>query len=75
MTPDRWAKEVEIFTSEQSSYEGFVSQGRLALDQTGEYQVLRFAEPANARYLRVRFLSNHGGSNHIAAGEVVVLGE
>ena len=69
----RWAREVEVFASAKSSYKGYVSLGTIELKPVGEYQVLRFQEPAPAKYLRLRFLSNHGDSSHTGAGEVVVL--
>jgi Mg-chelatase subunit ChlD len=53
------AKDVEIWISTESATAGFVQVGKGVMRQESSFQAITFA-PIQARYLKVRLLSNYG---------------
>jgi hypothetical protein len=72
--PENWATEVEVFTSEQFAYKGFVSQGKLSIPADGDFHVLTLPAPAKARFVKVVFRKN-GGGPYMETGEVRAYGK
>ena len=71
--PSNWAKEVEIQVSTTYPFRDFRSAGKLTLQKQGSDQVFSFPAPIQVRYLKIIFLSNHGGG-YMEAGEVKAMG-
>ena len=69
-----WAKDVEIQVSVTYPFRDFRSVGKLTLKNEGSNQVFSLSQPTHARYVKIRFLSNYGGS-YMEAGEVQVMGK
>jgi hypothetical protein len=67
--PDKGAKHVEIWASTTSPTDGFGRVAGARLHWRAVEQAITFP-PTPAKYVKVRFLSNHGGSG-IQAGEAV----
>lgn len=68
-----WAKEIEIEVSPEFPFRGFQRVGKFTLANEGNDQVFFFPQPARARFVKVRFLSNYGGA-YMEAGEIKVMG-
>jgi len=73
-SPATWAKDVEIQVSATYPFRDFRSVGKFTLTNEGKDQVFSLPQPAQARYVKIRFLSNYGGS-YMEAGEVQVMGK
>ena len=69
-----WAKDVEIQVSTTYPFRDFRSVGKLTLKNEGTDQVLSLPQPTQARYVKILFLTNYGGS-YMEAGEVQVMGK
>jgi hypothetical protein len=69
--PDKGAKHVEIWTSTANPNDGFDKVAGACLHWRAVEQAITFP-PTPAKYVKVRFLSNHGGSS-MQAGEVEVI--
>jgi outer membrane protein OmpA-like peptidoglycan-associated protein len=72
--PSTWAREVEFQVSTTYPFRDFRTVGTLALRKEGTDQVFSLPQPTRARYVKVRFLSNHGGG-FMEAGEIQVMGK
>ncbi len=72
--PSTWAKDVEVQVSTTYPFRDFRSVGTFTLKKEGNDQVFSFPKPTPARYVKIRFLSNHGGS-YMEAGEIQVMGQ
>lgn len=68
-----WAKEIEIQVSTTYPFRDFRSLGQFTVKNEGRSQLLPLAEPVQARYVKVLFLSNYKGS-YMEAGEVQIMG-
>ena len=62
-----WAKDVEVEVSATSSYKGFNPVGKLSMPQIGELHTISLPAPVPAKYVKVLFRSNYGGSYMEAA--------
>ena len=69
--PESVPKHVEIWTSTTGPVDGFSKIAGARLQHRTAEQVITFP-PTPARYVKVRFLSHHGGSS-IQAGEVKII--
>lgn len=69
-----WAKDIEIQISTSYPFRDFRPIGKLTLRNEGTNQVFSFPQPTQARYVKIRFLSNYGGA-YMEAGEVQVMGK
>lgn len=65
--PNTWAKDVEVEVSATFSYKGFTPVGKLSMPQIGDLHTLTLPTPVAAKYVKVLFRSNHGGSYTEAA--------
>lgn len=72
-SPNNWAKDVEILASDGYPFRGYRSLGQMTLAQEGRNQLFTLPAPVEARYVKVRFLSNHGGG-FMQAGAIQVMG-
>ncbi len=79
--PSNWAKEVEVLVSTESALKGYKSVGKFTLknlksaDPEMTFPPQAFdIDPVEARFIKLRLLSNHGG-NYIELGEFMVFGE
>jgi outer membrane protein OmpA-like peptidoglycan-associated protein len=72
--PATWAKDVEVLISTTFPFRDFVSVGKFTLKNEGSDQVFSLARPTPGRYVKVRFLTNHGGG-FMEAGEIKVMGK
>jgi len=72
--PATWAKDIEVLVSTTYPFRGFASVGKFTLKKEGSDQVFSFPRPTPARYVKVRFLTNHGGG-YMEAGEIQVMGK
>ncbi|MGH9427036.1 MAG: discoidin domain-containing protein, partial [Terriglobia bacterium] len=68
-----WAKDIEIQVSTTYPFRDFRSVGKFTLKKEGSDQVFSFPQPTQARYVKIRFLSNYKGA-YMEAGEVQVMG-
>ena len=68
-----WAKDIEIQVSTTYPFRDFRPVGKFTLKNEGNDQVFSFPQPTQARYVKIRFLSNYGGA-YMEAGEVTVMG-
>jgi outer membrane protein OmpA-like peptidoglycan-associated protein len=73
-SPATWAKDVEVLISTTFPFRDFTSIGKFTLKNEGSDQVFSLPRPAPARYVKVRFLTNYGGS-YMEAGEIQVMGK
>jgi len=69
---ERWAKDIEIWTSTTSAAEGFSKVAVVTLRPEAKDQRIDFA-PVEARYVKLRFLSGHAVSPFVELGKVKVL--
>jgi hypothetical protein len=72
--PVNWATQVEIFTSEQFAYKGFVSHGKHSIPTNGDFHAITLPAPVAANFVKVVFDKN-GGGGYMEAGEVRVYGK
>jgi outer membrane protein OmpA-like peptidoglycan-associated protein len=72
--PATWVKDVEVHVSATYPFRDFRSVGKLTLKKEGTDQVFSLPQPTPARYVKIQFLSNHGGG-YMEAGEVQVMGK
>ncbi|MGH7381038.1 MAG: discoidin domain-containing protein [Candidatus Methylomirabilales bacterium] len=68
----RWAKDVEVWTSLDSPSAGFKRVGSVSLRAEPVEQTIAFA-PVEARYVKLRILSNHGDPSHVVLGKVKII--
>lgn len=68
-----WAKDVELHASSTYPFRDFRLVGKITLTPEGQDQVFSLPAPIQARYLKVVFLSNSGGS-YMQAGEIKIMG-
>ena len=68
-----WAKDIEIQVSTTYPFRDFRSVGKFTLKKEGSDQVFSFPQPTQARYVKIRFLSNYKGA-YMEAGKVQVMG-
>lgn len=69
--PSERAKDIEIWISTESPTSGFIKAGGLTLREDPVEQTVAF-EPVQARFVRLRILSNYGGGI-ISVGKVKVI--
>ncbi len=69
-TPDRMPKHVEIWVSTTSATDGFTKAGGARLAARPVDQLITL-QPVAAKFVKIRFISNHGGS-YTQAGEVKI---
>src|SRR3990172_12004485 len=72
--PSTWAKDVEVQVSTTYPFRDFRSVGKFTLKKEGNDQAFSPPQPTPARYVKIRFLSNNGGS-YMEAGEIQVMGK
>jgi outer membrane protein OmpA-like peptidoglycan-associated protein len=72
--PATWAKDIEVLISTTYPFRDFASVGKFTLKNEGSDQVFSLARPMPGRYVKVRFLTNHGGA-YMEAGEIQVMGK
>lgn len=68
---DSRAKDVEIWTSNESEDAGFSQVARKTFAEDGGEETLSFT-PVQARYVKIRVLSNYGSDQFVALGRVKV---
>ena len=71
LTPERWAKDVEIQVSTETAEGPFTAIAQLTLKREGnpqEFAVL----PVNARFVRLMFRTNWGSDRAVGLGEVEI---
>jgi outer membrane protein OmpA-like peptidoglycan-associated protein len=66
-SPKTWAKDVEVEISATLPYKGFTSAGKISMPQVGDLHTISLPAPSPARYVRVFFRTNYGGSYMEAA--------
>jgi outer membrane protein OmpA-like peptidoglycan-associated protein len=71
--PATWVKDVEVLVSTTYPFRDFTSVGTFTLKKEGTDQVFSLRQATPARYVKIRFLANHGGG-YMEAGEVQVMG-
>ncbi len=71
--PRTWAKEVEVQVSTTYPFGDFLGIAQLTLPNEGRFHLLSLPGPTEARYVKVRFLSNYGGG-HMEAGDIQIMG-
>jgi hypothetical protein len=54
-------KEFKVEVSNSSPLDGFRTVGQFTLEDSAGRQTFEFPSPVNARFLKIRVLSNHGG--------------
>ncbi len=69
---DRWAKDVEIWISMDNPDRGFAKVAEVTLRAESVDQDITFA-PVEARYIKLRILSNHGSDRYVELGKVQVI--
>jgi outer membrane protein OmpA-like peptidoglycan-associated protein len=65
--PKTWAKDVEVEVSSTFSYKGFSAVGKLSMPQIGDLYTISLQRPIPAKYVKIFFRANHGGSYMEAA--------
>jgi hypothetical protein len=70
--PAIWAKDVEIWVSQDSPDEGFTKVAQKTLSNDPGDQVISFP-PTTARYMKIRVLSNYGHNTEVELGKVKVI--
>jgi hypothetical protein len=65
--PTTWAKDVEVEVSSTFSYKGFSAVGKLSMPQIGDLHTISLQRPIPAKYVKIFFRANHGGSYMEAA--------
>lgn len=70
--PANWAKDVEIWVSKDSPDQGFTKVAQKTLSNDPGDQVISF-QPATARYVKIRVLSNYGDKSEVQMGKVKVI--
>ena len=71
VTPERWAKDIEVQVSTTTAQGPFRAVAQLTLKRSGERQEFVIL-PAPARFVRLMFRSNWGSDRAVALGEVEV---
>jgi hypothetical protein len=71
VTPERWAKDVEVQVSTESADGPYRAVAQLTLKRQAERQEFMIL-PAKARFVRLVFRSNWGSDRAIALGEVEI---
>jgi outer membrane protein OmpA-like peptidoglycan-associated protein len=66
-SPDTWAKDVDVEVSATSSYKDYKPVGKLSMPRIGDLHTITLATPVPARWVKVVFRTNHGGSYMEAA--------
>lgn len=61
-SPDTWAKDVEVEVSSTFSYKGFTPAGKISMPQIGDLHTISLPAPMPAKYIKVLFRTNYGGS-------------
>lgn len=70
---NNWANDIEVHTSPASPYRDFTHAGTLRVPPVGDLHALRLPEPTPARYVKLLFRGNGGGS-YMEAGRVRIFG-
>jgi outer membrane protein OmpA-like peptidoglycan-associated protein len=65
--PATWAKDVEVEVSSTVAYKDYKPIGKLSMPRIGDLHTISLAAPVAARYVKVLFRTNHGGSYMEAA--------
>jgi outer membrane protein OmpA-like peptidoglycan-associated protein len=65
--PATWAKDVEVEVSSTVAYKDYKPIGKLSMPRIGDLHTISLAAPVSARYVKVLFRTNHGGSYMEAA--------
>lgn len=65
--PGTWAKDVEVEVSSTFSYKEYRPVGKLSMPRIGDLHTISLGSPVPARYVKVFFRTNHGGSYMEAA--------
>jgi hypothetical protein len=68
---NQFAREVEIWVSTVSPAAGFTRVGGFAFEKKADEQGFTF-EPVEARFVRIRILSNHGDNRYVQLGGVTI---
>ena len=71
---DKAAREAEVLLSETGRADEFHLAGRLTMTPVGRDHALELREPVRAKFVKVQFLSNRGGS-YLQAHEVKVFAD
>ncbi len=71
--PNQWARSIEIHLSPSSPYRGFTAAGTLEVPPVGDLHALRLSSPTRARYVKLVFRRNGGGS-YMEVGRVRIFG-
>lgn len=71
VTPERWAKDVEVQVSTEAADGPYRPIAQLTLRRSPERQEF-LVLPASARFVRLRFRSNWGSDQAVALGEVEI---
>ena len=69
LTPERWAKDIEVQVSTDSAEGPYQVAAQLTLRQQGAPQTFDIL-PVDARFVRLQFRSNYGSDRAVALGEV-----
>ncbi len=67
-----WAKDVEAWTSMESSTSGFVKVASLAIVQEDREQTMTFA-PVDARFVKIRIVSQQTSDREVGIGKIRVI--
>jgi Mg-chelatase subunit ChlD len=71
-SPDRIAKDIEVWTSTTSPIDGFVKITTARLQRRSAEQLIKIA-PSRAKFVRLRLLSNYAGRGLTQLGEVKII--
>ena len=71
LTPERWAKDVEVQVSTQTAEGPYQPVAQLTLRQTAAPQSFDIL-PVDARFVRLQFRTNYGSDRAVALGEVEI---
>lgn len=66
-SPDTWAKDAEVEVSSTFAYKEFKPVGKISMPQIGDLHTITLDAPVAAKYVKVFFRTNHGGSYMEAA--------
>jgi len=69
---EQFAKDVEVWTSMAGPTEGFTKLGGITLRQEPVDQLLNFP-PTDARFIKVKFLSNYGNKDYVMCGDIKII--
>lgn len=71
LTPERWAKDVELQVSTDSAEGPYTTVAQLTLKQRAEAQPFTIL-PVQARFVRLMFRTNYGSDRAVSLGEIQI---